>query len=343
MAMFLPPWQAIKMPISGKIVDTGRFSGFALRFGGSSAVEAEVLLPLDGLRQVRCHLEGAKSLTGNPVWIGPHQAVQVQTTWEGEASSQSCEIPPNHTLPAPKMQTRRQQAFQRSLSPELPVPRHHEARDLVPKLRPASDQRTFRSSIRVRPRNVSRPATVPACVESKHVHDTSIDSIPSTKAVAKESVKSPQLPSLTVIDHGTSWRKLGRKLDVLADPVLLELAEQASKQASRAGSFLALIGECFHGRVGQRFADAIRALGYKVIYGNAALLSWASAREDSNDRAELVLVVHWKSLKGCIGVLQSHVLRGVVVLCDHCDEAFAKAEAKSLPCPWQVMQSLIFN
>eukprot|EP00913_Durusdinium_trenchii_P017448 g16398.t2 len=58
MAMFLPPWQAIKMPISGKIVDTGRFSGFALRFGGSSAVMNDPKLQLK--REMMQLKDGAK-------------------------------------------------------------------------------------------------------------------------------------------------------------------------------------------------------------------------------------------------------------------------------------------
>ena len=325
---------------AGKIVDTGRFSGFALRFG-SAASEAEVLLPLDDLRLVRCHFAGGKPLMANPVWVGPHQAVQLQAAWEGETSSQACEIGTCHTLPAPKMQTRRLQAFQRSLSPELPVPKHHEARDLtVPKLRPSEQRKLNQLTVRPRPATVPNPKPLD---ESAGASTKEVNIVPKM-AGKTVRLKSPQLPTkcLTVIHHGTTWRQLGRRLDVLADPVLLELAEQASSH-SPAGSFLALIGECFHGRLGQRFADAIRALGYKVIYGNASLLAWAAAREDSNEMAELVLVAHWKSLQSCIGLLKPHVLLGAVVLCDHCDEAWAKAEAKSLPCRWQVMQSLIFN
>ena len=191
----------------------------------------------------------------------------------------------------------------------------------------------------------SRPNTVPAIVDSE-VQAEPPSELADPSGLGNKPPRSQRgsprsaLPSLTVIHHGTAWRNLGRSQDVLADPVLLELAEAASGARNVS---IALTGRCFLGRLGQRFADALRSLGYKVILGNALLVSWVSAHEDSNDIAELVLVAHWKSLHSCIGILQSHVLRKAVILCDHCDEASAMAEAKTLPCSWQVVPSLIFN
>lgn len=369
-ALFLPAFQAVKMPISGKVVNLGRFGGVALRVGGDAPNAAEVLVALGediGQNGQTGQSQMSKPLVRftvgkplktsrvdtNPVWIGPHEPRQPRryTTFDTEIVSDVCDLAVFDDVDAkhaPRMQTRRLQAFQHSLSPELPVPKHHCDHENAPRLSEAGPRRSTFSGFRsARIPLQSRPATVPA-ESALQAEDTALqarkqsDSGEHPDSTEKPlRLKSPALPSLTVIHHGTTWRKLGRRQDILADPILLELAEAACNNALHS-SAIALMGRCFQGRLGQRFADALRSLGYKVILGNA-LVSWVSAFEDSNDIADVVLVAHWTSLPSCIGILQAHALRSAVVLCDHCDEASAMAEAKSLPCPWQVVPSLIFN
>ena len=365
-AMFLPAFQAVKMRILGKVVSLGRFGGLALRVGGDAPNAAEVLLPLtstevEGLEEPNQLKPLLRFTVGKPVktlqvdpkpvWIGPHEARQPRrySTFETEVVSEVCELAmcdDSDAKLAPRMQTRRLQAFQRSLSPQLPVPRHHEdIQEDKPSSVPDPMRSTFSGLRSARMKLRSRPNTVPAIVD-REVQAEPPSELADPSGLGNKPPRSQRgsprsaLPSLTVIHHGTAWRNLGRSQDVLADPVLLELAEAASGARNVS---IALTGRCFLGRLGQRFADALRSLGYKVILGNALLVSWVSAHEDSNDIAELVLVAHWKSLHSCIGILQSHVLRKAVILCDHCDEASAMAEAKTLPCSWQVVPSLIFN
>eukprot|EP00438_Fugacium_kawagutii_P009264 Skav235214 [mRNA] locus=scaffold3995:25992:31942:+ [translate_table: standard] len=339
-ALFVPAFQGVKMRILGKVVNLGRFGGYALRVGGDAPNAAEVLLPLAAVASLQEGQEQQllkpqlrftiskpqKTLQENrkPVWIGPYEALQPRrySMLESEIISEVCELTicdADHKL-APRMQTRRLQAFQHSLSPELPLPRHHDV-----DAKPSSEFETVRRStfsgfrsarlqLRNRPNTVPALADIPAC------------ELPSSTRNSPKPPRSP-LPSL---------RNLGRSQDVLADPVLLELAEAASGSKSCT---MALTGQCFWGRLGQRFADAMRSLGYKVLLGDASLVSWVSAHEDSNEIAKLVLVAHWKCLQSCIGILRSHELRKAVVLCDHCDEASARAEAKTLPCSWQVVMN----
>ena len=351
-AMFLPAFQAVKLRILGQVVQLGR-CGSALRVGGDVANAAEVLLPLGDKPLLRFVVgKPVKTLQDpKPVWIGPHEAQnqpRKYSTFEKEICSEVCELTMDHPKIAPKMQTRRLQALQHSLSPELPIPKHHEAKA---SLEPSPRRSTFSGFCSARLELRGRPNTVPAVPGIKsEAHEASESSKPSRQPSDPKGPRAPSrgpsyspraspLPSLTVIHHSTTWRNLGRRQDVLADPVLLELAEAVSG----ASHFIALIGRCFRGRLGQRFADALRALGYKVILGNASLVSWVSAHEDSKIFAELVLVAHWKSLQSSMAILQSTIVHKAVVLCDHCDQVTAMAEAKVLPCSWQVVPSLLFN
>ncbi|CAJ1348031.1 unnamed protein product [Effrenium voratum] len=351
MAIFLPPWQAVKMPIHGKVMDTGRFGGSALCVGGECPKASEVLLPLEASRQrLRFCVEGCTP--ARPAWVGPYEPKVVPKTWEGRWVSEPCDLLPEQ---APKIQARTQ-ALQHCLAPELPVPRHHEVKETPQEVaKPAS--RGFRSR-RFRPSaggfnpKMETPALLDDSTRPNSEEGTAgVLAAPAALADEEEAVtvvsreepekrKKQTLPSLTVLQHGTTWRKLSRKLDVFADPILLELAEGAAS-LSPPPSALALVSDCFQSRMGQRFADALRCVGYKVLLGENPLTSWAAAREDSNSPEGIVLLAHWRRLASASVVQQ--VLRGAVVLCDHQDEAAARAQAKLLPCRWRVMSSVIFD
>lgn len=172
----------------------------------------------------------------------------------------------------------------------------------------------------------------------------------------KRGARTSRLPPLSDMAHGTSWRGLSRKLDPLADPCILEVAEQVTSLVS-PGALVALCGECLHGRSGQRFADVLRALGVRVTLALNArgLLPWAAAPCDpqSSEAKMLVLVAEWRAVVGCLGVIRQAaqqqpfggtMLHGVVVLCDHRDKVRAQELAASFDvrCPCRVMPSMAF-
>lgn len=173
----------------------------------------------------------------------------------------------------------------------------------------------------------------------------------------KRDCTTSRLPPLSDIAHGTSWRGLSRKLDPLADPCVLEVAEQVTSFVS-PGALVVLCGECLNGRLGQRFADVLRALGSRVtlLLNARSLLPWAAAPCDprSSEAKVLVLVVEWRAVAACLGVIRhaaqqqpfsAPVLDGVVLLCDHRDKVQAQELAASLdvPCPCRVMPSMAFQ
>ncbi|CAE8697839.1 unnamed protein product, partial [Polarella glacialis] len=156
--------------------------------------------------------------------------------------------------------------------------------------------------------------------------------------------------------HSTLWRSLAREQDPLADPLVLEVAEEVASLLS-PDSLVVLCGGCLQGRTGQRFANSVRALGGRVLVAPTArqLQSWADQpRVPGVGPEELVLVSDWQELSSCLGVLRKvtqewHrgrpqlLLRGGVVLCDRSEErqALALVQAADLP-RWRVMPSLAF-
>ena len=109
-ALFLPAFQAVKMPISGKVVNLGRFGGVALRVGGDAPNAAEVLVALGDIGQNGQNGQSQMSkplvrftvgkplktsrVDTNPVWIGPHEPRQPRryTTFDTEIVSDVCDL-----------------------------------------------------------------------------------------------------------------------------------------------------------------------------------------------------------------------------------------------------------
>jgi len=168
---------------------------------------------------------------------------------------------------------------------------------------------------------------------------------------------SARLPALSSLEHCSKWRGLGRMHDLMADPSLLQLAEEVATFLGPS-STVAICGEWLQSRTGRRFVEAVRSLGARVLPVPTArsLHAWASRpRETPAQLEELVLVAKWQSLSGCVAALRKAVqerppgstsllLRGAVALCERCEEEQATLAATSsdLHCRWRVIPSLAF-
>ena len=230
-AMFLPAFQAVKMRILGKVVSLGRFGGLALRVGGDAPNAAEVLLPLtstevEGLEEPNQLKPLLRFTVGKPVktlqvdpkpvWIGPHEARQPRrySTFETEVVSEVCELAmcdDSDAKLAPRMQTRRLQAFQRSLSPQLPVPRHHEdIQEDKPSSVPDPMRSTFSGLRSARMKLRSRPNTVPAIVDSE-VQAEPPSELADPSGLGNKPPRSQRgvtKVSIAQLDGDSSWHRL---------------------------------------------------------------------------------------------------------------------------------------
>eukprot|EP00933_Yihiella_yeosuensis_P055326 TRINITY_DN54067_c0_g1_i1.p1 TRINITY_DN54067_c0_g1~~TRINITY_DN54067_c0_g1_i1.p1 ORF type:complete len:668 (-),score=120.43 TRINITY_DN54067_c0_g1_i1:259-2262(-) len=159
----------------------------------------------------------------------------------------------------------------------------------------------------------------------------------------------------------TRWRRLNRDQDALADPLLLEVAEEVLRMVTPR-SIVAFCGECLQTRSGKRFEECVRSLGARIHPAASvrAFEAWlatprASRRYDEEPVEEVVLVADWKSLSSLVSILRRTVelrplqsppliLHGLIVLCRRGDEEAATAFSASseLPCRYRVMPSLAF-
>jgi len=155
------------------------------------------------------------------------------------------------------------------------------------------------------------------------------------------------------LDYSARWRSLPRRQDPLADPLLLELAEEICSLGV-PGATVAICGDRLRTRSGQRFLGAVRALGAKVLPApdSRALAAWAEAPRMPDVVEGLVLVADWRALPSCLSVLRRSEeergllleLLGVGILCDRREEQEATSAGSSaeLHCRWRVLPSLAF-
>ncbi|CAE7464812.1 unnamed protein product [Symbiodinium natans] len=386
MVIYLPPKKAIQVPIVGQVLDVGRFGGLVVRIGGQGSGASEVLLPVcerpaaippNPRRLLRFALEAEdqRCLTGPICWVGPHEPIHPSPpTWQGEVHTKPCEVvvrrtpvqPPTvkgHVLLQERCPLRRPLVYQHTLVPSLANAPRRTQDPKAPSRRPGNRRRLRRKA-------PSRPTGRPQSQgligqgeetfqeqeeeeeeeEQSALAQTARDFFrPSNSEPVKTKVG--QLPSLSIIHHSTAWRKLPRKLDALADPILLEVAEETSRFCSET-TVLALCGPAFRTRTGQRYQDSVRSLGFKVVTNMgsvSSLYTWASLCSCAEHPSDLVLVSTWECVGSCLGLLRQTgalaLLRGLLVLCSHHDQDQAQAAAKEAlpPCRWRVIPSLAFG
>jgi len=376
MVIYLPPKKAIQMPIVGDVLDVGRFGGLVVRIGGQSPSSTEVLLPVcdrpsemdpNPRRLVRFTLEPQELSTAPISWVGPYEPVEpAPPTFQEKLHTEPCEVilrrsfkgpssVKSHVLYQDRCPLRRPLIYQHSLVPSL---KNAPRRTRTQKPRPPGPRRALRPKLPTRPperpqsQGVVERKEVPEedGEEQKALAQTAGDFFrPGSSRQAKP--KTTQLPSLSVIHHGTAWRKLSRKFDALADPILLEVAEETSRFCSET-TVLALCGPAFRTRTGQRYQDAVRALGFKVVTNMgsvSSLYTWASLCSCAENPSDIVVVSTWECLGSCFGILrQTHtlpLLRGLLVLCSHHNAAEAQAATNEVmpPCRWRVIPSMAFG
>lgn len=153
------------------------------------------------------------------------------------------------------------------------------------------------------------------------------------------------------LEHGATWRGLDRKQDLMADPVLLDLAELI--HAHRApGAVVALCGARVLSRTGQRLATELQALGMRLVRAREVrnLASWLEIPRRGK-LEELTIVAHWQVMEQFLTALDSaslrrgpqFTLRRVVVLCERREESDASKAALGLGLDnVQVFASLAF-
>mmetsp|Transcript_34646 Transcript_34646/g.62848 ORF Transcript_34646/g.62848 Transcript_34646/m.62848 type:complete len:538 (+) Transcript_34646:53-1666(+) len=429
-AIFMPPWQATRLPLAGAVVSAGSFSGPALRFGGQRGDAAEILLPLSSpgvevphgwpLRpRLRFGLKGkGKPLAtalGPIVFVGPHEpreASEQTKTWKGESQSEAFEVEISSS-DGRKEVTREQAAKNENAGRVWQTKLHHAsetemedeflARHLTTQPAPkkkakgsrrrspllkreagavvtramedAMEESSAKQISRPTSKQISRPTTRGAATSTApssavQVSDLDFEALPGSAAAVDganlgltlfeeqplRSPRSARLPALSSLEHCAHWRGLGRKHDLMADPCLLEVAEEVSTLLGPS-TMVAICGEWLQSRTGRRFVEAVRGLGARVVPAPTArsLHSWAARPRSPGQLEELVLVAKWQSLQSSVASLRkaieertfgstSLVLRGAVALCERCEEeqATAAAAASELQCRWLVIPSVAF-
>lgn len=175
---------------------------------------------------------------------------------------------------------------------------------------------------------------------------------------ASKATKTPRplnWAALGSIERAARLRGLTRHQDPLADPCLLELAEQITGLMV-PGCMVAMCGDRLRSRVGQRFVSSVRSLGAHVLPGPhiRGLAKWLQApRVVCKGQTEaLLLVTDWRQLHNCITLLQEAVkdlskltLLGVLVLCEHQEKQTATqlAATAGMRCPWRVIATLALS
>jgi len=108
-AVFLPPWQAVRLTMACEVVSAGSISGLALRFGAQRSDAAEILLPLGRMalgeaaapipRSINFSLQGfgdeLRTNLGPIIWVGPHEPREVSfgtCVFQGLAESKQIEV-----------------------------------------------------------------------------------------------------------------------------------------------------------------------------------------------------------------------------------------------------------
>jgi len=421
-AIFMPAWQATRLPLVGAVVSAGSFSGPAIRFGGQRGDAAEILLPLsEPGREVssdswplqprlRFVLQGlGRELATNlgPIcFVGPHEpreATHDTPTWKGESQSEPLKVtvsvgPGNrkeltreqvaareravgvwqtklhHASEREMEEEKAARAAQKPLAKKAKAPKRaktpllkREAGAAVTRaMEDAVDSSTRRSRL--------SPATRAAMSSAQSSAVPDFEAVPGSPAAeslcvlvdprAPAELQKPRrgslsarLPALSSLEHCSKWRGVGRQHDLMADPSLLQLAEEVATFLGPS-STVAICGEWLQSRTGRRFVEAVRSLGARVLPVPTArsLHAWASRpRESLGELEELVLVAKWQSLSGCVAALRKAVqerppgstsllLRGAVALCERCEEEQATLAATSsdLHCRWRVIPSLAF-
>jgi len=163
-------------------------------------------------------------------------------------------------------------------------------------------------------------------------------------------------------EHGACWRGVSRHQDPLADPRLLELAENlmamiGTRAAGARGPTIALCSERVKTRTGRRFVATLQSLGARVLASldTRKLVEWGERPRAAMGVVEdLLLVADWQLVADCVRIVQRCgaeqpwltplSLVGVAALCDLREERDARLVISSVnpSCPVQVLPSLAF-
>jgi hypothetical protein len=184
-----------------------------------------------------------------------------------------------------------------------------------------------------------------------HLPDLQHSKAPKKGCISKTSPRRWPLDSS--MEHVTRCRGLGRDLDPLCDPMLLELAEVIGSMRT-ASTTTVLCTHRLKTRTGQRFVGALQSLGHNILPAAElrSLSTWALAPRAFSSAEEILLVTDWHELISCLDIMQEASrlgivdvsLCGAVVLCERRQEPEARSAVTSacLPCRWQILPLAVF-